>query len=362
MARTAPTSGLVSSPRRWKANAKERWDARNYDVCRDADGGLPVKETVRLFEDPMLAALNNVGHAVEHCAVDQATLDALDSAIGRQLLVRRSESLALYTVVATGSVPSPSVEVGTGGRARLRSSPGVAIGRSSPAYADGAAIATVETDFTEGQGAARLTEEVLGDDGTGLAVLAPHGGRIERHTDEQAESVYRALAQESRPVRAWIARGFNPSGAHTCWHITSSEISEHSFAKLGSFFPTGPRGAFSHAVALHGHDDSDVVVVGGGRPGDETHTKLKEELASRIRDALSEVTAEAPEVEVELFGPLAGAERRNIVNRVTARGNGIQIEQPIGVRSDPEQREAIAGAVADFYLERIETPAVGDRA
>ena len=37
----------------------------------------------------------------------------------------------------------------------------------------------LETDFTEGNGSARLTEEVLEGDGTGLAILAPHGGRIE---------------------------------------------------------------------------------------------------------------------------------------------------------------------------------------
>jgi phage replication-related protein YjqB (UPF0714/DUF867 family) len=56
-----------------------------------------------------------------------------------------------------------------------------------------------------------------------------------------------------------------------------------------------------------------------------------------------------PAVEVRCAGPLAGAERRNIVNRVTAGGNGIQIEQPFGVRDDEEQREAIARAVAGFY-------------
>jgi phage replication-related protein YjqB (UPF0714/DUF867 family) len=54
---------------------------------------------------------------------------------------------------------------------------------------------------------------------------------------------------------------------------------------------------------------------------------------------------------VRRSGPLAGAQRRNIVNRVTTRGNGIQLEQPAGVRNDEEQREAIARAVAAFYVD-----------
>jgi hypothetical protein len=38
---------------------------------------------------------------------------------------------------------------------------------------------------------------------------------------------------------------------------------------------------------------------------------------------------------------------------VTVRGNGIQLEQPLAVRDDVSQREAIARAVAEFYLDLI---------
>jgi phage replication-related protein YjqB (UPF0714/DUF867 family) len=77
----------------------------------------------------------------------------------------------------------------------------------------------------------RLTEELLGDEeARWLAVLAPHGGRIETGTDVQARLVYDLPTKRAVAVRAWIVQGFNPTtGAHTCWHITSSEISEHSF-------------------------------------------------------------------------------------------------------------------------------------
>lgn len=297
----------------------------------------------------MSASLNRAAHAVEHCAVDPESLAAIDSALGRQVLIRKTpDRLALYTVTELISVPAPAVHVGTEGLARLASPTD-----GPPAQFD----ATVETDFTDDdeQAPTRLTEELLGEHTTGLAILAPHGGRIEGGTDLQAESVYKALALRAKPVRAWIARGFNPTGAHKCWHITSSEISEYSFPKLGSLFAsTTARGPYAHAVAFHGHNDSEAIVVGGGLPRNDEHTALKTELSSKIRIALEAVVNPPPVVEVGLFGPLAGVQRKNIVNRVTVRGNGIQIEQPAAVRDDEAQREAVARAVAEFYGDLIE--------
>ena len=46
-------------------------------------------------------------------------------------------------------------------------------------------------------------------------------------------------------------------------------------------------------------------------------------------------------------------ERANIVNRVTAAGNGIQLEQPAAVRTVKKRRDAIAQAVAAFYVDLI---------
>lgn len=297
----------------------------------------------------MSASLNRAAHAVEHCAVDPESLAAIDSALGRQVLIRKTpDRLALYTVTELISVPAPAVHVGTEGLARLASPTD-----APPAQFD----AAVETDFTDDdeQAPTRLTEELLGEHTTGLAILAPHGGRIEGGTDLQAESVYKALALRAKPVRAWIARGFNPTGAHKCWHITSSEISEYSFPKLGSLFAsTTARGPYAHAVAFHGHNDSEAIVVGGGLPRNDEHTALKTELSSKIRIALEAVVNPPPVVEVGLFGPLAGVQRKNIVNRVTVRGNGIQIEQPAAVRDDEAQREAVARAVAEFYGDLIE--------
>ena len=183
---------------------------------------MPIRTL--LSEDTTSAALNTKAHAAEHCAIDPESLHALNSAVGRQVLVTRSaKRLALYTVAARIDVAGPAARVGTAGLARVERPTG-----EPPAPKLKAAL---ETDFLGGETTApvRLTEELLGRAATGLAVMAPHGGRIEPHTDDQARAVYKLLAKQRKPARAWIAQGFNPAGAHSCWHITASEISERSF-------------------------------------------------------------------------------------------------------------------------------------
>jgi phage replication-related protein YjqB (UPF0714/DUF867 family) len=302
-----------------------------------------------LSTDPTSPALNTKAHAPEHCAMDRESLDALGSAVGRQVLIRRSaQRLALYTAAEHVDAAGRAAHVGTVGLARLEEPTG-----ERPVTLR----ATVETEFTGGdsQAPVRLTEQLLGKGATGLAVLAPHGGKIEVGTDGQATMVFKVLARQGKPVRAWIARGFNPArGAHRCWHITASEISERSFPRLGSLFgPGAARGPFAHAVAFHGQNDSAAIIVGGGLPRDAAHTALKMSLGLRIRDALQAVMKDPPAVVVKRSGPLAGIERANIVNRITAAGNGIQVEQPAAVRTVKERRDAIAQAVAAFYVDLI---------
>ena len=303
---------------------------------------------VRISENASSAVLNAGAHAAEHCAVDRESLDLLDSDVGRQLLVRRAaDRVALCTVAARTERAAREVQLGTAALARL-AAPAGGTGGPRPA-------GELDADFVAGDDgdAIRLTESLRGEPAaTTIAILAPHGGWIERGTDDQAEIVYELLAARGAEARAWIARGYNPqAGAHTCWHITSSEISERSFPKLGVLFgDAAERGRFAHAVAFHGHDDDDTIVVGGGRPNDREHTELKKSLRRRIDRALDAIGAPAPVV-VRRSGPLSGAQPRNIVNRITAAGNGIQLEQPLAVRADDRKLSTIARAVADFYAE-----------
>jgi len=297
---------------------------------------------VRLSEDGASASLNDVAHAIEHCAVDARTLDALHSAVGRQVLVRTApDHVALFT--ATEMIRHQrTVHAGSRGIDRLT----VDADAGDGVWRD----ASIQTDFTHGSGGVRLNEELLGNGAARLAILAPHGGLIERGTDHQAVTVHDELARRSTAARAWIARGFNPvTGAHTCWHITSSEIAEQSFPKLARLVNADP---YEHAVAFHGHVGA-AVIVGGGLPRSKTHTAHKHALASAIRKALQRIMRQPPKVEVRLSGELAGALGSNIVNRVAVRGNGIQIEQPLSVRQDQRQRLAVAQAVAGFYADLL---------
>lgn len=93
--------------------------------------------------------------------------------------------------------------------------------------------------------------------------------------------------------------------------------------------------------------------MGGGLPQDAAHCALKHKLCSMISEALAAVTHRPPRVEVKLSGPLSGKSPRNIVNRVTVRGNGLQVEQPLAVRDDGHQNEAIAHAVAALYADLV---------
>ena len=83
-----------------------------------------------------------------------------------------------------------------------------------------------------------------------VAVIAPHGGSIERATDAQAERV----ASDGRfRADSWICEGPG-GGAFRRWHITSDDLSEGSFAGLRALLGT------PHDLAVSFHGFSDIAV------------------------------------------------------------------------------------------------------
>jgi phage replication-related protein YjqB (UPF0714/DUF867 family) len=264
----------------------------------------------------------------EHCSLDPNTLAMIGRAVGYQVRIERNnDEHGLYTVSEVGQDnPANVVRMGLGGRQRLGTS----------TEFDGVVDSQVP-DPTLGEDDAEAASEFierLEDNGwqDGLIAIAPHGGNIEPHTDQQAEHVASRLAVSSWRCKGWKHGG----GAFDRWHITSTDIHEASFPLLNSVISRG----FTHAVAFHGFNNPEIL-IGGIAPA-----SLKQEIKTAIESATagSGITVRIAQPD-EGFG---GDHQRNIVNRLTAGGaNGIQVEQSLQARSS--HWLAIADAVADVY-------------
>jgi len=267
----------------------------------------------------------------EHCAPSARSLAALDSGPGRQVRIHHDDQFALYTVSEQLHETSDAVvRLGLGGRKRLHDE-GEFEGRLDTKVVD------PDLCDREAREAGELVER-LTDDGsqTFLIAIAPHGGEIEEHTDEQAERV----AEDLGPAlcSAWRSKGWKPDGgAFERWHITSTDIDPVGFPLLESVMSR----RFVHAVAFHGFDDEPGVLIGG-----TASAAVKDKVRQAIQDVLPEglhVRVATPD---ERYG---GDDPSNIVNRLSPCG-GIQIEQGSVPRDD--HGLAIADAVAELFRPR----------
>jgi phage replication-related protein YjqB (UPF0714/DUF867 family) len=263
----------------------------------------------------------------EHCAPAAVLLASLDGALHRQVRIHHADEFALYTVSELlHETTDPVVRMGLRARRRL--------------HDDGEFEGVLDTKVvdrelcdTEARDAGELVERLL-DDGAQahLIAIAPHGGDIEEHTDDQAERVAERLGPDL--ASAWRCKGWRPGGgAFDRWHITSTDIDPASFPLLASVISR----RFTRAVAFHGFDDEPGVLIGGTAPDD-----VKQGLALAIRRVLPE------DLGVRVASPserYAGDDPDNIVNRLGPCG-GIQIEQGPSPRDD--HACDIADAVADF--------------
>lgn len=279
----------------------------------------------------------------EHCSVDAARLATIGRAVGHQVRVRlSSDAFGLYTVSEVHPEdPDTTVRMGRRGRERLGTSDEFAgVVDSVGPHPN----LTVDQARTCGELVERLRDNGRQRE---LIVIAPHGGDIERHTDEQAEHVASRLA--AKAVSSWRCKGWkHGGGAFARWHITSTDISAASFPRLDLVISRG----FTHAVAFHGFEDSEVdtdVLIGGLAPDE-----LKQEIAAEIDRATA-----GSGLRVRIAEPednSGGDDERNVVNRLTAQGgSGIQIEQSPTARS--RRWERIADAVAAVYDTKVPGPA-----
>jgi phage replication-related protein YjqB (UPF0714/DUF867 family) len=275
----------------------------------------------------------------EHCSADPDKLATVGRERGHQVRIKRNDTeYGLYTVSQVRQErPDNIVRMGSAGRERLGTSDEF-VGLLD------AQVPHPTFDDTDAETNNEFVER-LEDNGThtGLVVIAPHGGDIEPHTDQQAERVASRLA--AKAVSLWRCKGFKGEGAFARWHITSTDIHEASFPRLKTVIYRG----FTYAVAFHGFDDPEIpfdILIGGAAP-----YSLKQDIETAIKGAItgSDIIVHIASAD-EKFG---GDSLHNIVNRLTAGGaNGIQIEQSRRARSSHWQD--IADAIANVYGPKLD--------
>jgi phage replication-related protein YjqB (UPF0714/DUF867 family) len=273
----------------------------------------------------------------EHCSADPEKLAAIGRSLGHQVRVVRPSNgnKAIYTVSELRQEsPDRRLRMCLDGRKRL-SADGSTF---SSGTCDSSCVRSNLTDAEaeeQGELVERLDESGIG---SALVALAPHGGAIESYTDEQAERVLSQLVAAGKAAACWRCKGWRVGGgAYDAWHITSTEIHPASFPLLDSIKDSG----YAYSVAFHGYGE-DSVAVGGAAP-----LSLKTEVA----DAIQAVLGGEHLVEVVTSGPYAGADPNNLCNWLVATGAGIQIEQPLVVRSGHWQ--AVADAVATVFAAKL---------
>jgi len=265
----------------------------------------------------------------EHCAPAARLLASLEGGLGRQVRIHHNEGFALYTVSELlHETTDPVVRLGLGGRRRLQ---------TDDAFDGVLDTKVVDQDLSdpEAMEAGELVERLVDDDGSQrrLIAIAPHGGDIEEHTDEQAERVAEQLGPNL--ATAWRSKGWGSNGgAFVRWHITSTDLNPVCFPLLNSVISR----RFINAVAFHGFDDEPGVLIGGTAPA-----RVKKRLSRAIGQVLPAGLEARVALPDERYG---GDDPSNIVNRISPC-RGIQIEQGPIARED--HGSDIADVVAAFF-------------
>jgi len=149
--------------------------------------------------------------------------------------------------------------------------------------------------------------------GSGVAVIAPHGGGIERRTSQIA----RAIAGDD--FNLYLFEGLKASGNFAVLHITSRHFDEPSCIELLA--------KCSHVIAIHGCIGRDERVLIGG-----LDRRLKADIIEALREA---------GVHVETDGhQFSAVDPNNICNRGRSK-RGVQLELSSALRASPLKQRVV---------------------
>jgi len=287
------------------------------------------------------------GHRREHCSAHRNQITTIGRNKGQQVRVERYApdgvtrvDLALYTVIDLHNREPDMVFLGYREPEDLKKRLGLS---STDPFTGKINSQVPDPTLTDNQ-AKKQGEfvERLTDNGRhrGLIVIAPHGGDIEIHTDEQAKRVGELLS--TKGVSVWVCKGFKKdNGAFDRWHITSTDISEDSFPKLKTMIGRH----FEYAVAFHGWTANSICI------GGSACAELKQQIKTAIESAIlgSEIKVATDDDDGGCPPGFNGNNPKNIVTRLAT--NGIQIEQSKDARK--KYYKKIADAVADVIGPKI---------
>ena len=279
----------------------------------------------------------------ERCSADPTTLASIGRSIGQQVRIIRSDSpnfVAVYTVKQA----NPDADLGDPELANVVRTGQTGRERLGRAEEMAATVRAKVVDDGPQSGTFSFFELADDDDGKQayFIAIAPHGGKIEPHTDQQPQDVFTALKAVSFPASFWLCKGDGDRdmGAFARWHITSEDIQPACFPLLQ---PLALR-TFCYGVAFHGFDrqddDADVYVGGGAS------LPLKRAVEKALNDLNLPI-----EVKISTCDDkpkFQGFSPENIINRLATRG--IQLEQSREARE--RFGEEIAFAVAKVFASR----------
>jgi phage replication-related protein YjqB (UPF0714/DUF867 family) len=302
---------------------------------------MPTEYNARILKLD-LPEQDTLKNDAERCSADPGMLQSIGRDVGHQVRIMRADNpgfFALYTVAEANppaDLGDPSranvVRTGLAGRERL----------GTPVEMEAVVEATV-VDAAPPPSGVRFFE-IAEDDRTQayFIAIAPHGGKIEEHTDDEAEHLGRELASNGYPATTWICKGFGdgPKGAFDRWHITSTDLNPASFPLLSGIATR----KFCHGVAFHGFskrpDDADVYIGGGA--SDTLQRAIRSELQAANMPLQIRIATKDDDPKFQ------GRSADNLINRLAAQG--IHIEQSGEARKFSKK---IAEAIATVYRSRI---------
>jgi phage replication-related protein YjqB (UPF0714/DUF867 family) len=295
---------------------------------------------------------NDLRNSQERCSADPVMLRSIGRALGQQVRISRRDAPEFVTVY-TAKVPNPVVDLSDPGR---RNAVRTGLTGRERLGTDDVFEATVQArvlDDPPGPDDAPAARfyEVAKDPGQQdqLVVIAPHGGEIEIHTDDQAAEAFGAARALDMPASLWLCKGYGDSakGAFDRWHITSIDLQPACFPLLQALMSR----RFCYGVAFHGferqEDQADVYIGGAALPS------LKLAVEGALNRLALPVTVK---ISTEYDDPkFQGFSPENIINRLAT--GGIHLEQSIQARRRFHLQ--IARAIAKVFASRPQHESIG---